>query len=166
MRKRQGFTLIELLIVIAIIAILAAVIFVALDPLKRFRDSRDAVRKEDVRNITDAIKIDQIDNGGYYHDNIEDLVAGRVYMINDGSAVNGCDNQNNYCLTDVPYDNYCVDLSFLETEGYLGELPISPPGETSWDEELTGYTLERDSNDIITVRACEAENTSEIWNTR
>ncbi|EKD47532.1 MAG: hypothetical protein ACD_66C00019G0006, partial [uncultured bacterium] len=44
MRTKKGFTLIELLIVIAIIAILAAAIFVALDPVTRFQEARDARR--------------------------------------------------------------------------------------------------------------------------
>lgn len=38
----KGFTLIEILVVIAIIAILATVVFVALDPVTRFADARNA----------------------------------------------------------------------------------------------------------------------------
>ena len=41
--SKKGFTLIELLIVIAIIAVLAGAVFVALDPLTRFRDARNAI---------------------------------------------------------------------------------------------------------------------------
>ena len=44
MKNKQGFTLIELLIVIAIIAILAGVVFVSLNPSQRFKDARDATR--------------------------------------------------------------------------------------------------------------------------
>jgi prepilin-type N-terminal cleavage/methylation domain-containing protein len=36
--KQKGLTLIEILVVIALIAILATVVFVALDPVKRFAD--------------------------------------------------------------------------------------------------------------------------------
>ena len=49
--QRKGFTLIELLIVIAIIAILAASLFVALNPAKRFQDARDAKRNQDVESV-------------------------------------------------------------------------------------------------------------------
>ena len=61
---KKGFTLIELLIVIAIIAIVASVIFVALDPISRFRDARNAQRWQDVEAVGDAVRIYQIDNKG------------------------------------------------------------------------------------------------------
>lgn len=163
LKKTKGFTLIELLLVIAIIAILAAVIFVMLDPLKRFRDSRDSVRREDVYTISQAIKLYQIDNGGIYHKNITDLMTERVYMISGDGASSGCDDYNQYCLTNVPYDHYCVDLEFLKSNGYLGAIPVSPSGETSWSESITGYTLEISTTSAITIRACEAENTNEIF---
>ncbi|KKR90333.1 MAG: hypothetical protein UU36_C0007G0005 [Candidatus Uhrbacteria bacterium GW2011_GWE2_41_1153] len=64
MRTKKGFTLIELLIVIAIIAILAAAIFVALDPVTRFQEARDARRYNDLNNTLTAVVTDQVDNGG------------------------------------------------------------------------------------------------------
>ncbi|MFH1790260.1 MAG: prepilin-type N-terminal cleavage/methylation domain-containing protein [bacterium] len=158
----RGFTLIELLIVIAIIAILAATIFVALDPLTRFQDSRDSRRWQDASAIATAINIDQVDNGGSYLTSIAALTTSSVYMIVDGGVVAGCDNQNTYCETNVTNDGSCVDLSGLVVEGYLGDVAISPDGSGTWTDSITGYTLQRHQNGTITVRACEHENSSEI----
>lgn len=160
--NQRGFTLIELLIVIAIIAILAAVVFVALDPLTRFQDSRDAVRANDITELLTAIKVDQIDNGGSYLSDVSAMTAGDVYMI--GTATSGCDDDNTLCDTNVTADTDCVDLGGLVTEGYMASVPISPDGDTNaaWDAATTGYTLQRDSTGILTVRSCESENTTEI----
>ena len=108
-----------------------------------------------------AIKIDQVDNGGYYLPEISTTTNDVVYMI--GSASSGCDAQNAYCDTDVSSTTACVDLSGLVTEGYLGSVPVSPNGDGSWDSTITGYTLEKRSTGIITVRSCESENIDEIF---
>lgn len=157
---RAGFTLIELLIVIAIIAIIAAVSFVALDPLTRFQDSRDAARWSDATAILSATKLDQIDNGGQYLSSVANATAGEVYMI--GTDTTGCDDQNAQCDVAVDGDTNCVDLSGLVTDGYLGEIPVSPNGTGSWTTGTTGYTLMRSSTGSITIQACESENTDEI----
>jgi prepilin-type N-terminal cleavage/methylation domain-containing protein len=157
---QQGFTLIELLIVIAIIAILAAVAFVALDPLTRFRDARDSTRWNDITSILNAIKIDQIDNGGAYVAAVTSLTAGQVYMI--GTDTTGCDDDNTSCDTNITSDTHCASLAALVTEGYLASVPISPTGAVTWTAGTTGYTIQRDSTGILHVRACESENTTEI----
>lgn len=159
-RGGGGFTLIELLIVIAIIAIIAAVVFVALDPLTRLRDARDSSRWSDINAIISAAKVDQVDNGGSYLTAIGNMTAGSVYMI--GTATTGCDDNNASCDTNVTSDTACVDLSGLVAEGYLGSVPISPTGAVTWSASTTGYTLSRASTGILTVRACESENTTEI----
>ncbi|MCK5591228.1 MAG: prepilin-type N-terminal cleavage/methylation domain-containing protein [Candidatus Pacebacteria bacterium] len=151
--KEKGFTLIELLIVIAIIAIIAAVVFVALDPLTRFQDSRDSSRWTDASAILNAIKVDQVDNGGAYLAAITALTAGTSYMVGDGTS--GCDASP--CDVTVGANN-CVDLTDLVTEGYLGSVPISPNGGGTWSASTTGYTLTSDATGIITVQACESEN--------
>lgn len=158
--NKRGFTLIELLVVIAIIAILAVVVFVALDPATRFQDARDAVRASDVVEVLSAVKIDQIDNGGGYLTEIGDLTDGQVYMI--GTATSGCNDNNADCDTDVTSATNCVDIGGLVTEGYLGEVPISPGGEVTWSAATTGYTLETSATGTVTIRSCESENTTEI----
>jgi type IV pilus assembly protein PilA len=150
------------LIVIAIIAIIAAVVFVALDPLSRFQDSRNSRRWSDVNAVMSAAKIDQVDNKGYYLTDIQNLTADEVYMI--GTAVAGCDDSNAYCDTDVTADTNCVDISGLVTEGYLGTVPISPNGDGTWTAGVTGYTITLGANGLLTIRSCEAEGTTdEIW---
>ena len=157
-KNSAGFTLIELLIVIAIIAIIAAVVFVALDPLTRLRDARDSNRWTDITAIASAIKIDQVDNGGSYLSEITALATSTVYMIGTGY---GCDNMNPYC--DLNVTNTCVDLTGLVTEGYLGEVPVSPSGVADWHASSTGYTLEiSTTSSSVIIRACESENSDEI----
>lgn len=159
-KNKQGFTLIELLVVIAIIAVLGAIVFVALDPATRFQDARDARRASDVVELLHAIKIDQVDNGGAYLATIGALTEGETYMI--GTAASGCDDQDGT----VTSDTHCVDLTGLVTEGYLGTVPVSPDGSSSWTESVTGYTIQRGATGIITVSASEAENTSTITASR
>lgn len=158
-KSRVGFTLIELLIVVAIIAILAAVIFVALNPLKRFQDTRDARRFEDAANIVNALSIDQIDNGGTLLSVVDNLVEGDVYMI--GTAGQGCDNYNEKCSVNVSADAKCVNLQGLIDEAYLGSIPISPSASTTWSALYTGYTLSSTSG-VITVTSCESEGSGII----
>ena len=57
----RGFTLIELLIVIAIIGFLAAAILVAVDPVKRVNQARNAKRWSEANSILNAILKKQVD---------------------------------------------------------------------------------------------------------
>lgn len=154
---KKGFTLIELLIVIAIIAILAGVVFVSLDPLTRFQDARDAARWTDVTAVLSAIKVDQVDNGGGYLTNVTALTAGTNYMI--GTASIGC---NVSACSEVTASANCVNLTDLSTQGYLGNVPVSPNGAGTWSDSLTGYYLSRNTNGSLTVGACDAEGADPI----
>lgn len=165
--KKKGFTLVEMLLVIAIIAIIASVIFVALDPLKRFKDSRDSKRITDVSALIGAIKLNQIDNKGKHVTAVENISSTTVvYMITDGNVTSGCNAQNTYCETPVTSSSSCVDLSGLVAAGSVGKVPVSPNGDGSWSESISGYTLQKNANGTITIRSCESENTSEIFMTR
>ncbi|MFA6604130.1 MAG: prepilin-type N-terminal cleavage/methylation domain-containing protein, partial [Patescibacteria group bacterium] len=54
LRSAKGFTLIELLIIIGIIGFLASAILVAVDPVKRIQDARNAKRWSEVNGILNA----------------------------------------------------------------------------------------------------------------
>jgi len=149
MRKTlRGFTLIELLIVIAIIAILAAVVFVALDPLTRFQDARDSRRWSDVTEMLSAVKINQVDNRGSYLAAIASTTAGTPYLIGTGASCSSCT-----AVTTTA----CVDLTNLVTLGYMGAIPADPSGGTA---AATKYYLTRASTGVITIGACAPEHTA------
>lgn len=66
MRKAApGFTLIEILIVVAIIGILALIVFLALNPAGRFADSRNTTRTQNIEAIGKAILQYSTDKAGW-----------------------------------------------------------------------------------------------------
>jgi len=152
MTKQKGFTLIELIIVIAVIAIISAVVFVALDPLTRFQDARDAQRWTNVSAILNAIKVDQVDNGGSYATAVSGLTADLYYVI--GTAASGCDATCTAQTTQAA----CIDLESgtddIVAGGYLASIPMDPSNGTAAN---TDYYIRRATSGAITVGACDPE---------
>lgn len=65
-KSRKGFTLIEILIVIGLIAILAAIVLVAINPARQFAQARNSQRESNVNAILNAIGQDIADNKGVF----------------------------------------------------------------------------------------------------
>jgi type IV pilus assembly protein PilA len=64
--KNRGFTLIEILIVIGLIAILAAVVLIAINPARQFAQGRDAQRISNLNTILNAIGQRTADGKGIF----------------------------------------------------------------------------------------------------
>jgi prepilin-type N-terminal cleavage/methylation domain-containing protein len=62
--KTRGFTLIEILVVIGIIAILAAVVLIAINPARQFAQANNSQRTSNVNAILNAIGQYSADNKG------------------------------------------------------------------------------------------------------
>lgn len=157
MKTNKGFTLIELLIVIAIIAILAAAIFVALDPVTRFQEARDARRYNDLNNVLTAVVTDQVDNGGTYIAAVSGLTDDLFYTIGTDGA--GCDAGCTAQVTQAA----CADLTGLVTEGYLGSVPMDP---STGAATKTDYYISKKANGTVEVGACDPEGGAAITLTR
>lgn len=137
---QRGFTLIELLVVIAIIAILAVVVFVALDPARRFADARDSRRFVDVNNILTGVHQLIVDQGGA-------LPVGEIDSVETPLTANFASTELGTCTT-------CLDLS-ATLSAYLKSMPTDP---LNGDSANTGYFLDVDANNIVTISAPDAEN--------
>lgn len=154
---KLGFTLIELLLVIGIIAMLAVVVFVALNPAQRFKDARDARRTTDVDTILSAIHASIVDNKGTLPTN---LSAAGTTEKQLGTATSGCTIATGGCTVAATGD--CIDLSPTGAAGlgkYLKSIPTDPNGGTAG---LTKYSVQVDANGLITVRACGTEGSTNI----
>lgn len=148
---KKGFTLIELLIVIAVLAILAGIVMVALNPKARFEDSRNARRVSDVDAIVGAIKMFQVDNGGDYIANLDDATADMYYQIGLGSSCNDTCMGGNIIL-----QQDCLDIEELTDNGYLPSVPVDP-GDQAATEDETRYYIVKKSTGTVEVGACSPE---------
>lgn len=151
--KQLAFTLIELLVVIGIIATLAVVVFVALNPILRFQEARNSRRWNDVNNLITAVHECIVDADGVTSGCIGSLTAGNTYEI-VSTGTSGCDD----VCTGVTSDSSCADLD-TNLAAYLKTLPTDPSGVASGHTE---YSISIDSNNIVTINSCSAENSAVI----
>lgn len=143
----KGFTLIELLIVIGIIAILAALTFVAVDPATRFAEARNAERWSATNSVLNAVLKFQVDNDGTLPSAI-DSVSGSSQVLGTDAA--GCDATCTAATTVAA----CVDLSSDLVTTYLAAIPQDPSTGTVGS---TDYYVNIDANGRLTVGACDPE---------
>lgn len=144
-KKRAGFTLIEVLLVVAIIAILAGIVILAINPGKQLADSRNSQRRSDVNTIINALYQYSIDNNGNLPTTVT-TTAGDV------------------CSTGAASCTGLVDLAVLTANGkYLVAIPKDP---STGDATNTNYQVVRDANGRVTVSAPDAEQGATITVTR
>lgn len=157
-KQQKGFTLIELLIVIVIISALAVTVFVALNPVKRTQDARDARRTADVETILTAIHEYIVDNKGALPTGLTTSMA----ETQIGTGASGCTISTGGCAVSA---TACVDLTTPLVK-YLKSIPYDPTGGTTYTAAKTGYSVTVDSNNIVTVKACGTEGTTNISQSR
>ncbi|MBI5733898.1 MAG: type II secretion system protein [Candidatus Kerfeldbacteria bacterium] len=162
MRKNtssKGFTLIELLIVIGIIAVLAALTFVAVNPMKRFKQARDTERRTSVDAILNAILKYQVDNNGDLPTGVDATTTARLLGTATTSCV-GCEA--------ITTASTCLDLTSSLVNEYLDEMPVDPLSTTYTSAAKTGYYVKIDkipsagggTSGRLTVGSCDPELTA------
>lgn len=157
MRTRRlvpGFTLIEVLIVLGIIAILAAIVLVAINPGRQFAQARNTQRLSNVTTILNAIDQRVIDGRGTFEGPL------------------GAGGDSSQACPAVPVGSALrissaggADLSCLTPTYIPGPLPVDPGGASYWHsagDYDTGYKVMRDERGRYTVFAPGAELGEEI----
>ena len=156
MKKRKGFTLIELLIVIGIIAILAAIIFVAVDPARRLAEARNAERWSSVNSLLNAVLKYTVDNSGTLPTALTSGVETGTYGIGTRSSDGGCVICPSSPSFSPTTTSNCVDLTSALVPTYIASIPLDPASSNVKAEE-SGYYIYRSSAGRLTVGACEPE---------
>lgn len=157
--RQKGFTLVELIIVIAIIALLAAATFVALNPAKRIGDAYNAQRWADVTAIADAWNTYVADNNGTNPTSSAAclttpstcVVANYGGTVADATGVCGASST----ATSVIWLDPLVD------NGYIAAVP-SDPKSNSNAGTTTGYYMLKDANGALFVGACDTYDSATI----
>ncbi len=137
----KGFTLIEILVVIGIIAILAAVVIIAINPARQFAQARDSQRQSNVDSILNAIGQRIADCKGTFEGTCGTPAVTCPTLPTTATAIGST-----------------LDACLVPT--YLTAIPTEPKSGA------TGYTVAAPTGGRITVAAPAAEITTPISVTR
>lgn len=144
-RKQDGFTLIEILVVIGLIALLAAIVIIAINPARQFAQGRDSQRESNVNSIINAIGQRLADGKGTFDGTF--TAGGASYTCPDLPAAS--------TTVDIVYSGSAsgtINLSCLVPTYISKELSDPKPGTSTG-----GYELVVDNAGRVTVKAPSAE---------
>jgi type IV pilus assembly protein PilA len=152
--KNKGFTLIEILVVIGIIAILATIVIIAINPARQFAQSRNTQRTANVNSILNAIGQNIADNKGIFTCDENE----------DGDTTDASDKIPAAATEMGDADYNIVDCL---TPTYIPALPFDPGNEnvgmaadahfTANNNYETGYTIEIEDGRVVVCAPGGAE---------
>lgn len=156
--------MIEVFVVIGIIAVLAAVVLVAVNPARQFKLARDTQRVSNVNALLNAIQQNMAEHHGTLICN--GITKGVTKEIPFAEALI---ESTSSIFSGIRDWNYPGDIAGCLVPDYLSSMPLDPTYPAAKyrdnDKYTTGYLVFRDPDSRITVRA-NGELTDSIWVTR
>lgn len=136
--QKKGFTLIELLIVVGILAVLATVVVLVLNPAELFKQARDARRVEDLSSIRGALNLYLATVSSPDLDGGTSTCTTLCYAQTSGIAAN-CGGRHGTKTSTIDTtrevdSNGWIPVAFTGVTGGspLGTLPIDPTNSTTY----------------------------------
>ncbi len=155
LKGEQAFTLIELLVVIGIIAVLAAIVLVAVNPARQFAQARNSERASDLNALLNAIGERLVDNKGSF------AVASTTCDQAIPTATSTIGTATTTVATTTP-PNFNLEPCLVPD--YLAAIPFDPK---TGDTASTSYRIvENPASGRITVEAATPELGTTISFTR
>jgi prepilin-type N-terminal cleavage/methylation domain-containing protein len=148
-KGRGGFTLIEILVVLGILAILATLVLVAVNPSRQFKMARDTKRAANVATILNAISQNISDHGGSFVCNgtISNLPTTAKVMSSDAAGFNLAECVVPDFISGLPYDpgvegaHYTneadYDTAYRVSQDTFGRVTIAADGELAETGEIS-----------------------------
>jgi len=140
-KKFAGFTLIEILVVVALIAILTAITYIAINPAKNFADTRNTQRSSDVTQILNAVT---------------EYTAEESHQLSDFGTIAICLTGTPMAIIDgtgTPTAGQ-INLQTLLVDTYIVGIPHDPNQAAG---NVTGYTMCRTAGNRVEIDAPQAE---------
>jgi type IV pilus assembly protein PilA len=137
MMNKKGFTLIEVLLVIVIIAILAGIVIIAVNPGRQISQANNTQRSSDVKALLDAVHQFAVDNRG----TLPAAITANATVVGSGNGqIDICDDLVPTYVTAMPFDPTAANAAYTDCDAYN-----------------TGYTILADADGRVTVAAPSVE---------
>ena len=154
---KKGFTLIELLVVIGIIAILAGIVIVAINPARQFAQARNTQRFSNVTTILNTVGQRLSDNQGIFETGcVAGVIPATATVMGSGVGQ--------------------YDIAPCVVPTYVSSMPFDPTAKDALDvaahytsntDYYSGYTIIKDATTgRVTISAPDAELEQVIGITR
>lgn len=156
-KNSTGFTLIELLIVIGVVGVLAAVLITVLNPLNQFKKARDAQRRNDLKQLQQALENYYTDHGSYPVTS----GANSYYSSEPGDYLGGGLDGGQHAQSD-PVSGYIPGLA----PDYITKLPRDPQGGNTTTPQCVAlglpglkraYTYKSNGQEYLLMSRCGPE---------
>ncbi len=148
-KNLKGFTLIELLIVIGIIAILAGIVLVAVNPAQQFGKANDSERKSEIGTVLSAVYQFQTSptaRGALPQCTVNTVATAIPECDTDSSGI-GTGNGGFEGALELGTAATAYDCSSTLVPSYLREIPIDP--SSTFDATGTGYHICQDTTGAV-----------------
>ena len=140
----------EILLVVGIIAILAGIVIVAINPARQIGAARDSERKQMVDTINKAVSLFYIDKGYYPASTTDNSTA------LSGTSLEICDTGVNTFPASGVTCTSLLNLSEL-VPAYISAIPKDPSGGVGDTTYGTGYYMAKNTGNNMFIEARQSQ---------